>query len=136
MKDSILEGKEKVSDQSNLKGLTDKIASLEEYTIHRLLGYDYDSNGFLYNKDHQFDKDSIFIVDEASMIDISLFASLLEAIPVGARVFILGDRNQLPSVECGAVFGELLEKYPGNVVTLKESRRFEHGSTVYNFAGQ
>ena len=134
MKDSILEGKEKVSDQSNLKGLTDKIASLEEYTIHRLLGYDYDSNGFLYNKDHQFDKDSIFIVDEASMIDISLFASLLEAIPVGARVFILGDRNQLPSVECGAVFGELLEKYPGNVVTLKESRRFKQGSPVYNFA--
>ena len=67
------------------------------------------THAFSYNKDHQFLENEVFIVDEASMIDICLFASLLEAIPTKCRVFIMGDKNQLPSVEAGSVFAELLK---------------------------
>ena len=64
------------------------------------------------------------------MIDITLFSSLLEAIPEGARVFILGDKDQLPSVQAGAVLGELLAKKTGSVAELKQSSRFNDNSDV------
>ena len=63
----------------------------------------------MYNSEEQFPKNSIFVIDEASMIDIEMFAALLEAIPEGARIFILGDPFQLPSVDSGAVLGEILK---------------------------
>ena len=136
MKDSIINGinfgirqefKESHSKIINI------LQSLEGQTIHRLLGF----NGeFKYNSDNQFTKDSIFIIDEASMIDAFIFSKLLEAIPSGARVFILGDKNQLPSVECGAVFGNLLEipSLKDNVVTLTVSQRFKKGSPIDGLA--
>ena len=48
----------------------------------------------MYNKYNQFDDNSIFVIDESSMVDICLFNSLLEAIPFNARVYIMGDKNQ------------------------------------------
>lgn len=112
-----------------------KIDGLEEHTIHRLLGYDRNNGGFIYNERKPFPVNSIFIIDEASMIDVNLFASLLEAIPEGARVFILGDRNQLPSVGCGAVFGDLLDCVNSeNQVRLTESKRFPNGSEIFNLS--
>ena len=64
------------------------------------------------------------------MIDIALFSSLIEAIPSTARVFILGDKDQLPSVQAGAVLGELLTKKTESVAALKESSRFNDNSDV------
>jgi exodeoxyribonuclease V alpha subunit len=64
----------------------------------------------LYNKYHKFPENSLFVIDEASMIDVCLFNALLESIPENAFVYIMGDKNQLPSVECGSVFGDLLKK--------------------------
>ena len=70
------------------------------------------------------------------MIDVCLFNSLLEAIPTNARVYIMGDKNQLPSVECGAVFGDLLKKesLKGNIIELDESIRFKKGTMIYELA--
>lgn len=137
MKESILSSLANLS-KDYMEGnsaIIKKIVESEDYTIHRLLGFERDSHGFKFNKDHLFAANSIFVIDEASMIDISLFASLLEAIPEKARIFILGDKNQLPSVECGAVFGEWLgELSAGNKVELTESKRFEKDSTIYCLA--
>lgn len=108
----------------------EKLNSAQSSTIHRLLSFNPSTNGFRYNAENQFDKKSIFVIDEASMIDITLFSSLLEAIPEGARVFILGDKDQLPSVQAGAVLGELLAKKTGSVAELKQSSRFNDNSDI------
>jgi len=86
---------------------------IEAVTVHRLLKYSPSKNGFFYGRGNRLPAD-ILIVDEVSMIDIVLLGKLLEAADDGASIVLLGDRNQLPSVEAGAVFADLL---PGeNVV--------------------
>jgi len=107
-----------------------RLTLTDSTTIHRLLSYNPEKNDFNFNRDNQFDKKSIFIIDEASMIDIHLFKCLLEAIPDEARLFILGDKDQLPSVGAGAVLGDLLDKKRDNVVELIETNRFEKDSEV------
>ena len=138
MKESIINGLINIKDEykENNSELIDIINNLEESTIHRLLGINLEDNTFLYNKRHQFSNDSIFVIDEASMIDICLFNSLLEAIPTTSRIFIMGDKNQLPSVECGAVFGDLLKKesLKENIVELDESIRFGKETKIYELA--
>ena len=111
-----------------------KVSKLEGSTIHRMLKYQPKNGAFVYNAEHPFPKESIFVIDEASMIDISLFASLLSAIPQGARVFLLGDKDQLPSVDAGAVLGELLAQKSESVVALTESRRFSETSHIGSLA--
>jgi len=135
MKDSILSSITQINNFPNT-AILDKINNLNEYTIHRLLGYSPQENSFTYNAKNQFKDNSIFVIDEASMIDVSMFALLLEAIPDSARVFILGDKDQLPSVECGAVFGALLDDsfLMNNIVFLDESKRFSETSDIYKLA--
>lgn len=105
-----------------------RLRDTEPQTIHSLLKYSPSNNDFTYNKDNQFPEKSIFVIDEASMIDICLFASLLDAIPDNAIVFILGDKDQLPSVDAGAVLGSVLGQTENNsdyTVTLTECHRAE-----------
>lgn len=112
-----------------------KLKDLEGSTIHRMLKYSPSTNGFTYNEDEKFPDNSIFVIDEASMIDISLFASFLQAIPNNGRVFILGDVDQLPSVDAGAVLGDLLNADKViNPVRLTESRRFTVDSIIGKLA--
>ncbi len=80
-----------------------KINSLEAKTIHRLLG---GYHRFKHNADNPLDLD-LLIVDECSMIDAALMAKLLSAVPDHARLILLGDRNQLSSVEAGSIFADL-----------------------------
>ena len=110
------------------------IADLESYTIHRLLKYKPNGRTFSMDADNTFPTNSIFVIDEASMIDIALFASLLAAIPKEARIFILGDPDQLPSVDAGAVLGNLLDTKGNFVVRLLESNRFDDKSNIGKFA--
>lgn len=117
-------------ERESARTVFEKLNSAQSSTIHRLLSFNPSTNGFRYNAENQFDEKSIFVIDEASMIDITLFSSLLEAIPVSARVFILGDKDQLPSVQAGAVLGELLAKKTGSVAELKQSSRFNDNSDV------
>ncbi|WP_254603340.1 AAA family ATPase, partial [Burkholderia lata] len=75
------------------------------YTLHRLLGGG-GAGGFRHHRDNPLPYDLI-VVDEASMIDVALAAHLLDALAPGARLVLLGDKDQLAAVEAGAVFAEL-----------------------------
>ncbi|MFC0339072.1 DNA helicase/exodeoxyribonuclease V, alpha subunit [Kushneria avicenniae] len=80
----------------------------EATTLHRLLGVQRDSRHFRHDANHPLAMD-VLVVDEASMVDLELMASLLAALPAHARLILLGDRDQLASVEAGAVLGDLCE---------------------------
>ena len=76
-------------------------------TLHRLLGVIPDSPRFRHHADNPLAYDTI-VVDEASMIDLPLMAKLVEAVASGTRLVLLGDPDQLPSVEAGDVLGAIL----------------------------
>lgn len=75
-------------------------------TIHRLLGARPGSTLFHHNRDNPLPID-VLVVDEMSMVDLALMTKLVEATPPHAAIILLGDRDQLASVEPGSVFGEL-----------------------------
>ncbi|OZB52050.1 MAG: exodeoxyribonuclease V subunit alpha [Stenotrophomonas sp. 14-69-23] len=76
-------------------------------TLHRLLGVVPDSPRFRHHADNPLPYDTL-VVDEASMIDLPLMAKLVEAVASGTRLVLLGDPDQLPSVEAGDVLGAIL----------------------------
>ncbi|HYH41795.1 MAG TPA: exodeoxyribonuclease V subunit alpha [Burkholderiales bacterium] len=78
----------------------------EASTVHRLLGARPDSVYYRHDRDHPLSLD-VLVVDEASMADLALAVKLLEALPRTARVILLGDKDQLASVEAGAVLGDV-----------------------------
>jgi len=75
-------------------------------TLHALLGARPDTRRFRHHAGNPLDVD-VVIVDEASMVHLEMMAALLEALPHGARLVLLGDKDQLASVEAGAVLGDL-----------------------------
>lgn len=75
-------------------------------TLHSLLGARPDTRQFAFHAGRPLDLD-ILIVDEASMIHLEMMAALLQAMPPGAKLILLGDKDQLASVEAGAVLGDL-----------------------------
>lgn len=77
---------------------------LQASTIHRMLGYRRD--GFRYSRHHRLPIDCV-VIDEASMVDLTLMYRLLDALPPHARVILLGDRDQLASVAAGNVLGDI-----------------------------
>jgi exodeoxyribonuclease V alpha subunit len=79
----------------------------EARTLHRLLEFSFQSGGFQRTSDTPLDP-GLYVIDEASMIDIFLARALLRALPSGARLVIVGDTDQLPSVGPGAVLGDLI----------------------------
>ena len=79
---------------------------LETSTIHRLLKTQPGGRGFVFNAKNPLPTD-VVVVDEASMVDLVLMDRLVQAVPEEARLVILGDKDQLASVEAGAVFGDL-----------------------------
>lgn len=80
----------------------------EASTVHRLLGARPDSRHFRHHAGNPLALD-LLVVDEASMVDLDLMAALLGALPAHARLILLGDKDQLASVEAGAVLGDLCE---------------------------
>jgi exodeoxyribonuclease V alpha subunit len=76
-------------------------------TIHRLLGYTFSDNGFMRNRDNPLDTDAVMI-DEASMVDTVLMHNLMAAIPLSARLILVGDVFQLPSVGPGNVLADII----------------------------
>jgi exodeoxyribonuclease V alpha subunit len=78
----------------------------EAKTLHRLLGCRPDDDSFRHNSANPLDLD-LLLVDEASMIDLILMDNLLAALPPSCRLILLGDHNQLASVEAGSLFGDL-----------------------------
>jgi len=92
-------------------------------TLHRLLGTLPPSPYFKYNATRPLVFD-VIVIDEASMIDLPLMSKLLDALKVGARLILLGDKDQLASVETGTVLVDLTSALPGNTLELKKSFRF------------
>ncbi len=89
-----------------------ELTGCEAKTIHRLLEVEYkdgaDEPSFVYNRKNKLDIDAV-IVDELSMVDIKLFDSLLDAVPLHARLIMVGDKDQLPPVGAGNVLKDLIE---------------------------
>lgn len=81
----------------------------EVTTLHRLLGSRPDSRQFRHHAGNPLALE-LLVVDEASMVDLEMMASLLAALPPRARLILLGDKDQLASVEAGAVLGELCSR--------------------------
>jgi exodeoxyribonuclease V alpha subunit len=100
MKESLANNKELPEDYRQA------IAALQPYTLHRLLEYKYQSPYFKRNTENPIEAD-VIIVDEASMIDVALFAKLIAAVKPETRLILLGDQNQLASVEAGSLLGDL-----------------------------
>jgi exodeoxyribonuclease V alpha subunit len=78
----------------------------EVTTLHRLLGMRHDSRQFVHNPNNRLHVD-LLVVDEASMIDLEMMDALLGALPPHARLILLGDKDQLASVEAGSVLGDI-----------------------------
>lgn len=83
-----------------------KFIPREAMTVHRLLGAIRHSPYFYYGKENPLPYDLV-VVDEASMVDLPLAAKLMDALAPDARLFFLGDKDQLASVEAGAVLGSI-----------------------------
>lgn len=75
-------------------------------TIHKLLGSRANTRHFIHTKYNKLHLD-LLVVDEASMVDLEMMAAILEALPDKARLILLGDKDQLSSVEAGSVLGDL-----------------------------
>ncbi|MGH7785643.1 MAG: exodeoxyribonuclease V subunit alpha [Candidatus Binatia bacterium] len=75
-------------------------------TVHRRLGAELGRAGFRHHAAHPLATD-VVLVDEASMVDLALMARLIDAMPAAARLILLGDQDQLASVEAGAVLGDI-----------------------------
>ncbi len=88
-----------------------KIDNLKPSTIHSLLGYKKESVNFKYNAENPLPY-SWVVVDEASMIDVPMFSKLLEALGDKCRIILLGDKDQLASVEAGSLLGDLCQTLP------------------------
>ena len=86
-------------------------------TIHRLLKYDAVTRSFTHNEENPLPCDFL-ILDETSMLDTRLAASLFQAIPSGAHLLLVGDADQLPSVGAGNVLGDLMAAPPAKVTRL------------------
>ena len=102
---SILQAKKHLDCSRSLK---DGIPG-EVFTIHRLLKPIPGTPYFSYNSDNLLPAD-VVVVDEASMVDLALMSKLLQALAPDARLLIVGDKDQLASVEAGSVLGDICDR--------------------------
>ncbi len=89
--------------------LSESVLAEKVSTVHRLLGTLPNGQGFRHQRWNRLDVD-VVVVDEASMVDVQLMASLFSALPDHARLILLGDKDQLASVEAGAVLSQLCSR--------------------------
>ena len=100
---------ESISQQVRTLAVADNVRDkipCEVTTVHRLLGSRPGTRHFRHHAGNRLPLD-VLVVDEASMIDLEMMANLLDALPAHARLVLLGDKDQLASVEAGAVLGDL-----------------------------
>ena len=138
MKESILRTLEREPALAQYRGLLNP----EAMTLHRLLGTIPDSPYFRHDATRPLAVDAV-IVDEASMVDLALMAKLFAAVPMSARIVLLGDKDQLASVEAGNVLGDICNtsgaEHSGapigeHIVELTENRRFAQDSGIHRLS--
>ncbi len=113
------------------------LLNLKGNTLHKLLKYNSFSNNFLYNSSNPLPAE-VIIIDEVSMVDLFMMEKLLGAIDTRkTKVIFMGDKDQLPSVDAGAVFKEMVPtnisgKFADKIVVLKTVYR--SGESLFKFA--
>lgn len=122
---------------TELQGIDHFIAPLLQLnpsTLHRLLGISSIHPKSPFNQKNPLDVDLV-VIDESSMVDLSLFAQLLRALSANTRLILLGDHDQLASVEAGSVFGDLCQAIPQHPrIHLTKSHRFSSDSGIGRLA--
>ncbi|MFM2332742.1 MAG: exodeoxyribonuclease subunit alpha [Pseudomonadota bacterium] len=114
--------------------ITDELRNQTTQTLHRLLGMgNRQTPRFDQKQPLPYD---VIVVDEASMLDLNLATALFEAVPNHCRIILLGDANQLASVDVGSVLADLqqVDALAENRVQLKNSRRFSDEAKIGQFA--
>lgn len=109
-----------------------EVTAREAKTIHRLLEVEWDAHDkpvFRRNAENPLTAGAV-IIDEMSMVDVELFASLLDALPIGCRIILVGDSDQLPSVGPGNVLTDMINAGVLPVVCLTEIFRQARQSLI------
>ena len=103
----------------------------EAKTVHRMLGLDMSSGKptYKFNESKPLKAD-VVVVDEISMADVYVFSALLKAIPEGAKLILVGDKDQLPSVSPGNILADVIASGLIPVSTLNNIHRQEAGSLI------
>ena len=121
-------------------GLARRLVDVEPTTVHRLLGPRPDTwTRFRHHAGRPLDVD-VVVADETSMLSLSLLARLLEAVPTGARLLLVGDPDQLESIESGSVLRDLVDAdgtsptLTGRVVRLVANHRAREGTQLPELA--
>ena len=105
LKESLELAKDRINCDNSVKtAIPSKVS-----TIHRMLKPITGSPYFRYDLDHPLMAD-VVVVDEASMVDLALMTKLIQAIPQNARLILIGDKDQLASVEAGSVLGDICDR--------------------------
>lgn len=125
MQEAIRLAKQRLALEPSLQELIPDQAT----TLHRLLGPRNHSVYFHHQRDNPLPVD-ILVIDEASMIDLALMSKLLDALPASARLILLGDKDQLASVEAGAVLGDICGDVPGFSEAFRQQLRELSGEPV------
>ncbi len=120
LQEAVQKGREKLPVQDYDK----EAIAIGASTIHRLLGTISGSPYFRHNAENPLTVDLV-IIDEASMVDLALLSKLVQAVPSDARLILLGDRDQLASVEAGAVLGDICNRGHAHGFSGAFCRRFE-----------
>lgn len=113
-----------------------EVTGEEAKTIHRLLKVDWDENDnpiFTKNESDPLECDTV-VIDELSMVDVSVFEGVLHALPLGCRLVLVGDSDQLPSVGAGNVLGDLIASGCFPTIELKEIFRQSMQSLIVTSA--
>ena len=111
---------------------TGKTTTLEAKTLHRLLevAWDREDKPVFGKNEKNLLKCEALIIDEMSMVDVNIFESVLRALPVGCRLILVGDSDQLPSVGAGNVLGDLVDSGVLPVVSLNKIFRQAQQSLI------
>ncbi len=107
-KPNLVQAPGSLGDDSSAEPLQASIPT-EVTTLHRLLGARPDTRHFRHNPNNPLALD-VLVIDEASMVDIEMMTAVLSALPSHAKLVLLGDKDQLASVEAGAVLGDLCRR--------------------------
>lgn len=135
----VTESMRKALTQLPLPSAIDPASIREAETLHRILGITPDRSIPRYHRDNPLPAD-VVIVDEASMIDLALMARLFAAVHPDARIILLGDKDQLASVEAGRVLGDLCagneadasaSDLARHIVHLRQNFRFASGGGIH-----
>ncbi|MCD6224068.1 MAG: exodeoxyribonuclease V subunit alpha, partial [Deltaproteobacteria bacterium] len=135
LSESITAFKEQIDCPDSIRHIRNAIPT-ETFTIHRMLGTIPNSPYFRHNSDNPLSADLV-IIDEASMVDLALMSKLVQAVPEKARLVLVGDKDQLASVESGSVLGDICSHRDTGasfirnaIVDLKKNYRFSEKSGI------